>query len=324
MFGFGLIKKVLLVFEINSFDVQLDLECDYQCLVGCSDDYCEGVSVFLVKWLLQFSGKQMMMIFLVIVVVIGSGIMGVGIVEVVVVVGYLVCIFDINFKVVDLVIEGIVGCLVLCVVWGKLVLEQVDVLLVCLYLVYDLVVFVDVDLVIEVVFEWLEVKMVLFVQLVVICVLLMLLISNILFILIIVIVVGVKNLEWVVGLYFFNLVLVMKLVEVVSGFVIFIEVVEQLCQCVSGWGKQLVCCCLMFGFIVNCVVCLFYVEVWCVLEEQVVVLEIIDVVLCDGGGFLMGLLVLMDLIGQDVNFVVICLVFNVFWQDCCYLLLFFQ
>lgn len=54
----------------------------------------------------------------------------------------------------------------------------------------------------------------------------MLLIINILLIFIIVIVVEIKNFECVVGLYFFNLVLVMKLVEVVSGLVMVVEVVE--------------------------------------------------------------------------------------------------
>ncbi|STT17010.1 3-hydroxyacyl-CoA dehydrogenase [Klebsiella pneumoniae] len=61
----------------------------------------------------------------------------------------------------------------------------------------------------------------------------------------------------------------MKLVEVVSGLATSTEVVEQLCQCVSGWGKQPVRCRSTPGFIVNRVARPFYAEAWRALEEQV-------------------------------------------------------
>lgn len=54
----------------------------------------------------------------------------------------------------------------------------------------------------------------------------------------------------------------MKLVEVVSGLATSTEVVEQLCQCVSGWGKQPVRCRSTPGFIVNRVARPFYAEAW--------------------------------------------------------------
>lgn len=111
----------------------------------------------------------------------------------------------------------------------------------------------------------------------------------------------------------------MKLVEVVSGLETSAEVVEQLCQCVSGWGKQPVRCRSTPGFIVNRVARPFYAEAWRALEEQVAAPEVIDAALRDGGGFPMGPLALTDLIGQDVNFAVTCSVFNAFWQDRRYL-----
>lgn len=110
----------------------------------------------------------------------------------------------------------------------------------------------------------------------------------------------------------------MKLVEVVSGLETSAEVVEQLCQCVSGW-KQPVRCRSTPGFIVNRVARPFYAEAWRALEEQVAAPEVIDAALRDGGGFPMGPLALTDLIGQDVNFAVTCSVFNAFWQDRRYL-----
>ncbi|MBX4388571.1 3-hydroxyacyl-CoA dehydrogenase, partial [Mycobacterium tuberculosis] len=113
---------------------------------------------------------------------------------------------------------------------------------------------------------------------------------------------GVKNPERVAGLHFFNPAPVMKLVEVVSGLATSTEVVEQLCQCVSGWGKQPVRCRSTPGFIVNRVARPVYAEAWRALEEQVAAPE-----------------ALTDLIGQDVNFAVTCSVFNAFWQDRRYL-----
>lgn len=111
----------------------------------------------------------------------------------------------------------------------------------------------------------------------------------------------------------------MKLVEVVSGLATSAEVVEQLCQRVSDWGKQPVRCRSTPGFIVNRVARPFYAEAWRALEEQVAAPEVIDAALRDGGGFPMGPLALTDLIGQDVNFAVTCSVFNAFWQDRRYL-----
>jgi 3-hydroxybutyryl-CoA dehydrogenase len=73
----------------------------------------------------------------------------------------------------------------------------------------------------------------------------------------------------VAGLHFFNPAPVMKLVEVVSGLATSPEVVEQLCRCVTAWGKQPVRCRSTPGFIVNRVARPFYAEAWRALEEQV-------------------------------------------------------
>ncbi|PLK83373.1 3-hydroxyacyl-CoA dehydrogenase, partial [Klebsiella pneumoniae] len=161
--------------------------------------------------------------------------------------------------------------------------------------------------------ERLEVKTALFAQLAAICAPSTLLTSNTSSISITAIAAGVKNPERVAGLHFFNPAPVMKLVEVVSGLATSTEVVEQLCQCVSGWGKQPVRCRSTPGFIVNRVARPFYAEAWRALEEQVAAPEVIDAALRDGGGFPMGPLALTDLIGQDVNFAVTCSVFNAFW-----------
>ena len=249
------------------------------------------------------------------VAVIGSGTMGAGIAEVAAAAGHPVLIYDIDHQAIARAIDGIARRLASRVERGKLASEQADALLARLHPAHDLAALADADLVIEAASERLEVKTALFTQLAAICAPSTLLTSNTSSISITAIAAGVKNPERVAGLHFFNPAPVMKLVEVVSGLATSTEVVEQLCQCVSGWGKQPVRCRSTPGFIVNRVARPFYAEAWRALEEQVAAPEVIDAALRDGGGFPMGPLELTDMIGQDVNFAVTCSVFNAFWQE---------
>lgn len=253
------------------------------------------------------------------VAVIGSGTMGAGIAEVAAAAGHPVLIYDIDHQAIVRAIDGIARRLASRVERGKLASEQADALLAQLHPAHDLAALADADLVIEAASERLEVKAALFAQLAAICSPSTLLTSNTSSISITAIAAGVKNPERVAGLHFFNPAPVMQLVEVVSGLATSAEVVEQLCQCVSGWGKRPVRCRSTPGFIVNRVARPFYAEAWRALEEQVAAPEVIDAALRDGGGFPMGPLALTDLIGQDVNFAVTCSVFNAFWQDRRYL-----
>ncbi|STW07359.1 3-hydroxyacyl-CoA dehydrogenase [Klebsiella grimontii] len=249
------------------------------------------------------------------VAVIGSGTMGAGIAEVAAAAGHPVLIFDIAPEAVVRAIDGIRQRLASRVSRGKLATEQADALLARLVPAAELSNLADAQLVIEAASERLEVKKALFEQLAAICSPSTLLVSNTSSISITAIAAGIKHPERVAGLHFFNPAPVMKLVEVVSGLATSTEVVEQLCQWVSDWGKQQVRCRSTPGFIVNRVARPFYAEAWRALEEQVAAPEVIDAALRDGGGFPMGPLALTDLIGQDVNFAVTCSVFNACWQD---------
>ncbi len=91
---------------------------------------------------------------------------------------------------------------------------------------------------IEAASERLEVKTALFAQLAAICAPSTLLTSNTSSISITAIAAGVKTRSGWPDCTF-NPAPVMKLVEVVSGLATSTEVVEQLCQCVSGWGAPL-------------------------------------------------------------------------------------
>ena len=249
------------------------------------------------------------------VAVIGGGTMGAGIVEVAASAGHPVRLYDISAEAITRAIDGIRQRLESRVSRGKLSAEQAQALLSRITPATELSQLADAQLVIEAASERLEIKQALFSQLAEICSASTLLTSNTSSISITAIAAGIKHPERVAGLHFFNPAPVMKLVEVVSGLATSAEVVEQLCACVSRWGKQAVRCRSTPGFIVNRVARPYYAEAWRALEEQVASAEVIDAALRDGGGFPMGPLALTDLIGQDVNFAVTCSVFNAFWQD---------
>ena len=249
------------------------------------------------------------------VAVIGGGTMGAGIVEVAASAGHPVRLYDISAEAITRAIDGIRQRLESRVSRGKLSAEQAQALLARITPATELSQLADAQLVIEAASERLEIKQALFSQLAEICSPSTLLTSNTSSISITAIAAGIKHPERVAGLHFFNPAPVMKLVEVVSGLATSAEVVEQLCACVTRWGKQAVRCRSTPGFIVNRVARPYYAEAWRALEEQVASAEVIDAALRDGGGFPMGPLALTDLIGHDVNFAVTCSVFNAFWQD---------
>ena len=118
-----------------------------------------------------------------------------------------------------------------------------------------------------------------------------------------------------VGLHFFNPAPAMKLVEVVSGRATSPEIARDLGHLVSGWGKHCVHARSTPGFIVNRVARPFYAEALRLLQEQVVAPATLDAIMRECGGFKMGPLELMDLIGHDINYAVTNSIYNACYQD---------
>lgn len=249
------------------------------------------------------------------VAVIGSGIMGAGIAEVAASHGHPVLVYDINADAISRAIDAIRSRLESRVARGKLAPHDAEQTLQRLVPVTEIHALAKADLVIEAASEQMAVKKALFAQLAEICPANTLLTSNTSSISITAIAADLRHPERVAGLHFFNPAPVMKLVEVVSGLATSGEVVEQLSELATRWGKQPVRCQSTPGFIVNRVARPYYAEAWRALEEQVAAPEVIDAALREGAGFPMGPLELTDMIGQDVNFAVTCSVFNAFWQE---------
>ncbi|POU77139.1 3-hydroxyacyl-CoA dehydrogenase [Leclercia sp. LSNIH6] len=249
------------------------------------------------------------------VAVIGSGIMGAGIAEVAASHGHPVLVYDINADAISRAIDAIRSRLESRVARGKLAAHDAEQTLQRLIPATNIHALAKADLVIEAASEQMAVKKALFAQLAEICPANTLLTSNTSSISITAIAADLRHPERVAGLHFFNPAPVMKLVEVVSGLATSGEVVEQLSELATRWGKQPVRCQSTPGFIVNRVARPYYAEAWRALEEQVAAPEVIDAALREGAGFPMGPLELTDMIGQDVNFAVTCSVFNAFWQE---------
>lgn len=109
------------------------------------------------------------------------------------------------------------------------------------------------------------------------------------------------------GLHFFNPAPVMKLVEIVTTNFTSKDKIDFLSGLVKRAGKSPVVCNDSPGFIVNRVARPYYLEALYLLEKNAAEIESIDK-LMEATGFRMGPFKLMDLIGNDVNYSVSCIV----------------
>ena len=120
--------------------------------------------------------------------------------------------------------------------------------------------------------------------------------------------------ERVVGMHFFNPAPLMKLVEIVSGLRTDCRVAEAVYDLATGWGKVAVHARSTPGFIVNRIARPFYAESLALLQRQAATPAKLDACL-RAAGFRMGPCELMDLIGHDTNYAVTCSVFEASFYD---------
>ena len=120
---------------------------------------------------------------------------------------------------------------------------------------------------------------------------------------------GVKNPERVIGMHFFNPATIMKLVEVVKTDLTNDQTTNTIIELVRQMNKTPVICKDSPGFVVNRVARPFYIESLRMVEEELIDLSKIDS-LMESTGFKMGPFILMDLIGNDINYAVSCSVYE--------------
>jgi 3-hydroxybutyryl-CoA dehydrogenase len=248
------------------------------------------------------------------VAVIGAGVMGVGIVQVALLAGHPVALFDTREGAAAAAAEQLVVTLVKLADKGKLTSEDVASARERLRVVGALSELADAALVIEAIVENLAVKQALLRDLEAVVADDCVLASNTSSLSITAVARGLRLPGRAVGMHFFNPVPLMRLVEVVSGLATEPAVADAIHTLSQDWGKTAVHAKSTPGFIVNRIARPFYAETLALLQEQAATPATIDACV-RGAGFRMGPCELMDLIGHDTNFAVTQSVYDANFQD---------
>lgn len=247
--------------------------------------------------------------------VIGAGTMGNGIAAVALRAGHPVSLHDTRTEALDKAAEAIESMIARWVKRGDMQAADQAECRARLKLVPTLEGLNDCGLVIEAIIEDLKIKQTVFSALEQVVGKDAILASNTSSISITAIGAGMQHPERLVGMHFFNPATVLPLVEIVSGEATAPEIAELIANTATQWGKSTVHCRSTPGFIVNRVARPFYGEAMLALQERACSSGTLDAALRDAGGFRMGPLELMDLIGHDTNFAVTRTVYNSFFQD---------
>jgi 3-hydroxybutyryl-CoA dehydrogenase len=248
------------------------------------------------------------------VAVIGAGVMGIGIVQVALLAGHPVHLFDVREGAAAAAAEQLIATLGRLADKGKLMPEDVAAARGRLNVASSLSELRDAALVIEAIVENLGVKQALMRDLEAVvspdCVLA----SNTSSLSITAVARGLEVPGRVVGMHFFNPVPLMRLVEVVSGLATEPAVADAIHLLAQDWGKTAVHAKSTPGFIVNRIARPFYAETLALLQEQAATPAVFDACV-RGAGFRMGPCELMDLIGHDTNFSVTQSVYEANFHD---------
>jgi 3-hydroxybutyryl-CoA dehydrogenase len=237
------------------------------------------------------------------VAVIGAGVMGIGIVQIALLAGHPVLLFDTREGAAGAAASQLAQTLGKLAGKGKLPPAEVDAALGRLRIAGTLSELAGAALVVEAIVENLAVKQALLRELEAIVTDDCVLASNTSSISITALARGLRLPGRVVGMHFFNPVPLMKLVEVVSGLATDRAVAEAIHALSREWGKTPVHAKSTPGFIVNRIARPFYAETLALLQEQAASPAVLDACV-RGAGFRMGPCELMDLIGHDTNFAV--------------------
>lgn len=247
--------------------------------------------------------------------VIGAGTMGQDIAALALRAGHPVRLHDARDEALEAASQAIDTALARWVKRGDMSADDQATCTARLTLVSDLHDLADCALVIEAIIEDLSIKKTLFSSLEDIVSDHALLTSNTSSISITAIAAGLRHPGRFLGMHFFNPATVLPLVEVISGEATSPDAAVTVTETARAWGKTAVQCRSTPGFIVNRVARPFYGEALLALQEQACDVATLDAALRDAGGFKMGPLELMDLIGHDTNFAVTRSVYNSFFQD---------
>jgi 3-hydroxybutyryl-CoA dehydrogenase len=234
--------------------------------------------------------------------VIGAGTMGAGIAQIALEAGHRVNLVDTRKEFVDRGVATVRGFLERKVAKGKLTQEE------CEQVLSRLHGFTDMEkgvagavMVVEAVFESLELKQEIFSNLDRWCPPETILASNTSTLPISKIASATQRPEWVIGTHYFSPVPLMRLVEVVRGEHTSDAVAERTVELCKSFGKTPILIQDVPGFIVNRFLCLLYNEAANLIHNGVASAEDIDAALKLGCNWPMGVTEIMDMAGVDVT-----------------------
>jgi len=244
--------------------------------------------------------------------VVGAGTMGSGIAQVVASSGREVVLLDVSDSALDRGITTIKNSMARFVKKGEMSEEDSKSILSRIYVTKMYSDLSDVDLVIEAIFENLEIKKETFTSLDASTRPEIVLATNTSSLSIVEIAVSTKRPDKVVGMHFFNPAPVMKLVEVIKTLTTSDETFEFACEFSKSLGKEPVKTKDVPGFIVNRVLMPMLNEAVFALQDGVGSAEDIDKAMKLGTNQPLGPLALIDLIGLDVTLDVIDVLYKEF------------
>jgi len=243
--------------------------------------------------------------------VLGAGTMGAGIAQVSVEAGYSVVLIDIVPEIVEKAFKGLNKAWAKAVEKGKTTAEAVANYNALLVSSTDINDFKDVDIVIEAIIENIDIKKKVQKQLSEICKPEAILATNTSALSITEIAAATNRPDKVLGMHFFNPVVMMKLVEVIPGAETTDEVVQAVVEMSKKIGKDPVPAKESPGFIVNRILVPYINEAAMVFQEGIASAAEIDKAMKLGAGMPMGPLALADMIGIDI----VLAVCEFFWEE---------
>jgi len=247
--------------------------------------------------------------------IIGSGAMGSGIAQVAATAGHPVVLFDSNKSALEKAKINLDTTLKKLVEKQKISDEIAATIFSNISFIDDLSAFKNCELIIEAIVENLEIKQKLFLDLEQVVSENCILASNTSSLSITSIASACSKPSRVIGIHFFNPAPVMPLVEIIGGITTDKNLVSEIKKLMESWKKIPVIAKDTPGFIVNRVARPFYGEAIRIYEEGIADFATIDAAMKEIGGFKMGPFELMDLIGNDVNYIVTETVWKQFFYD---------
>ena len=233
--------------------------------------------------------------------IIGSGIMGSGIAEVVAAAGYTVILRSRRRDSADAMLTGLSTSLAKQVAKGKRTQDEADAIAARVSATAHLGDLVDADLVLESVVEDLAVKKALFAELDSVCKPGAILATNTSTLPVVEMAMATGRPDLVCGIHFFNPAPAMALVEVVRPVTATDATVAAALEFATACGKDPVEVKDQAGFVVNALLFPYLNNAVRLLEQGVASKEGIDAAMKGGCGFPMGPFALLDLVGLDTS-----------------------